>query len=49
MINEDILFSNGADYKNFRTNEMIFAEGNTPSYYFQIVKEKVKINNFNDP
>lgn len=48
MINEDLLFSHGADYKNFKTNEMIFAEGDTPQYYYQIVKGKLKINNFND-
>ena len=48
MINEDLLFSNGAEYKNFKANEMIFAEGDTPSYYFQIADGKVKINNFND-
>jgi len=48
MINEDLLFSNGAEYKYFKVNEIIFAEGDTPSYYFQIVDGKVKINNFND-
>lgn len=48
MINEDLLFSNGAEYKNFKANETIFAEGDTPSYYFQIADGKVKINNFND-
>ncbi|AYN02387.1 Crp/Fnr family transcriptional regulator [Chryseobacterium sp. 3008163] len=48
MINEDLLFSNGAEYKNFKANEIIFAEDDTPSYYFQITKGKVKINNFND-
>lgn len=48
MINEDLLFSNGAELKNFKANEIIFAEGDTPSYYFQITKGKVKINNFND-
>ena len=48
MINEDLLFSHGADCKNFKTNEMIFSEGDTPQYYYQIVEGKLKINNFND-
>lgn len=48
MIIEDVLLSCGADYKNFETNQLLFAEGDTPSYYFQIVKGKIKINNYND-
>lgn len=48
MINEDLLLSHGADYKNFKIHEMIFAEGDTPQYYYQIVEGKIKINNFND-
>ncbi len=48
MINEDILFAYGADYKNFKATDMIFAEGDMPSYYFQITAGKVKINNIND-
>jgi CRP-like cAMP-binding protein len=48
MIIEDLLLSYGADYKNYETNDIIFAEGDTPSYYFQIVKGKIKINNYND-
>lgn len=48
MIKEDILFSHGADSKNFKAGEVIFAEGDTPAYYFQIQHGKVKINNIND-
>ena len=48
MIIEDVLLSCGADYKNFETNQLLFAEGDTPSYYFQIVKGKIKVNNYND-
>lgn len=48
MIVEDLLVSYGADYKNYETNDVIFTEGDTPSYYFQIVKGKIKVNNYND-
>lgn len=48
MIIEDILLSYGADYKNFETNQLIFAEGDTPSYYFQVVQGKIKVNNYSD-
>ncbi|MCU7616579.1 Crp/Fnr family transcriptional regulator [Chryseobacterium sp. PBS4-4] len=48
MINEDLLLSYGADYKNYKTNDVIFTEGDTPSYYFQIVVGKIKINNYNE-
>ena len=48
MIIEDLLLSYGADYKNYKTNDTIFSEGDFPSYYFQIVKGKVKINNYSD-
>lgn len=48
MIIEDLLLSYGADYKNYKTNDTIFSEGDFPSYYFQIIKGKVKINNYSD-
>lgn len=48
MIIEDLLLSYGADYKNYETNDIIFAEGDTPSLYFQIIRGKIKINNYND-
>ncbi len=48
MIFEDLLISYGADYKKYRTNDIIFAEGENPSFYYQILDGKVKINNYND-
>lgn len=48
MIIEDLLLSYGADYKNFETNDVLFSEGDKPSYYFQILQGKIKINNYND-
>lgn len=48
MIIEELLLSYGADYKNYKTNETIFSESEIPSYYFQIIKGTVKINNYND-
>ncbi|CAD7814980.1 cAMP-activated global transcriptional regulator CRP [Chryseobacterium aquaeductus] len=48
MINEDLLFSYSAEYKNFKTNDVIFEAGDKPLFYYQITSGKVKINNFND-
>jgi len=48
MIIENLLLSYGGDYKKFETNEVIFNEGDAPSYYFQILEGRVKINNHNE-
>ncbi|MCU7613701.1 Crp/Fnr family transcriptional regulator [Chryseobacterium sp. GMJ5] len=48
MIIENLLLSYGGDYKKFETNEIIFKEGDSPAYYFQIASGKVKINNQNE-
>lgn len=48
MIIEDLLFSYGADIKNYEANDIIFREGEFPSYYFQIKKGKIKLNNYNE-
>ena len=48
MINEDKLFSFGADLKTYNPDDLLFSEGEVPSYFFLISKGKVKLNNFNE-
>ncbi|WEK70490.1 MAG: Crp/Fnr family transcriptional regulator [Candidatus Chryseobacterium colombiense] len=47
-IEESLLYSFGAETKNFKKGEMIFKEGDQVLYYFQIVEGKIKLNNYND-
>lgn len=48
MITEDLLFSIGAETKNYKANDIIFSEKEFPIYYFQIINGKVKLNNYNE-
>ncbi|MEY8760172.1 Crp/Fnr family transcriptional regulator [Chryseobacterium tongliaoense] len=48
MISEQLLLTYGADVKNYKANEIIFREGEFSNYYFQILKGKVKLNNYNE-
>lgn len=48
MINEDLLFSFGADLKTYDPEDIIFSEGEMPSYFFLISNGKVKLNNYNE-
>ncbi|MCX8524887.1 Crp/Fnr family transcriptional regulator [Chryseobacterium formosus] len=48
MINEDLLFSFGADLKTYDPEDIIFSEGEMPSYFFLISRGKVKLNNYNE-
>ena len=48
VIEEVILESIGADTEHHAAGSTIFAEGSTPSYYFQIVEGEVKLNNYNE-
>jgi CRP/FNR family cyclic AMP-dependent transcriptional regulator len=47
IINEKFLFSAGAELKQYNSGDIIFCEGATPYYYYQIIKGKVKLNNYN--
>lgn len=47
IINESILESLGATTEHYQPGESIFLEDDTPRYYFQILKGKVKLNNYN--
>lgn len=48
VINENILFSAGAEIRDYKPTENIFSEGDTPHYYYQIITGEVKLNNYNE-
>ncbi|TDG37418.1 Crp/Fnr family transcriptional regulator [Pedobacter changchengzhani] len=48
MINECLLEQTGAKRVFLEKNQIIFKEGETARYYYQIVTGAVKMNNFND-
>lgn len=45
IIPEDILFQHGAVIKNYSESEIIFSEGHSSKYYYQIQEGTVKISN----
>ncbi|WP_347216242.1 Crp/Fnr family transcriptional regulator [Chryseobacterium sp.] len=47
-IDQHLLHSFGGEDKIYKKMEMIFKEGDHAQYYFQIVKGKVKLNNYNE-
>jgi len=48
VINENILYSAGAHVIHYRPGEYIFREGDTTSYYYQIISGEVKLNNYSE-
>lgn len=48
IIPEDILFQHGAVIKNYSKYEIIFSEGHSSKYYYQIQEGTVKISNLFD-
>jgi len=48
VISEKILYSMGADVKQYDPTEIIFSEGDSPSFYYQIITGEVKLNNYNE-
>jgi len=48
MIKVDLILSCGGTLRNVVKNEMIFKAGHFPSYYYQVVEGKVKMNNYSD-
>lgn len=48
MIEEDLLIAFGAKTASFEKGEVLFRQGDTPRYYFQILSGAIKMNNFND-
>ena len=45
QIDTDILIAWGAVAKKYRKNDIIFLEGDTPRYYYQVISGKVKLFN----
>lgn len=48
MIDESLLIQFGSKLASFEKGEVLFAQGDTPRYYFQVLSGEVKMNNFND-
>ncbi|WP_413532199.1 Crp/Fnr family transcriptional regulator [Empedobacter brevis] len=48
MINEELLIEFGGEIRDFKKKEVFFEVGHYPSYYYQIVEGKVKMNNFSE-
>lgn len=46
MITENLLLSFGAEIKDYKAEDIIFREEDSPMYYYQIEKGKVKLNNY---
>ncbi|WP_345988585.1 Crp/Fnr family transcriptional regulator [Chryseobacterium sp. Chry.R1] len=47
-IDQELLYSFGAEDKTYKRGELIFREGDHALYYFQIAEGKVKLNNYNE-
>ncbi|MGG5207595.1 Crp/Fnr family transcriptional regulator [Chryseobacterium sp. MIQD13] len=45
-IDEEVLYSYGGELKQYKKGEIIYREGDYAVYYFQILKGKVKLNNY---
>lgn len=48
LISEDLLFSYGAEIRNYDKGEIIFSEKDSPKNYFQLVSGRIKLNHYNE-
>ncbi|MBL1221066.1 Crp/Fnr family transcriptional regulator [Chryseobacterium sp. L7] len=48
MIIEDLLISFGAETKNYESGDIIFREGEFSTFYYQIEKGQIKLNNYTE-
>lgn len=48
MIIENLLISFGAEIKDYKAEDIIFREEESPMYYYQIKKGKIKLNNYTE-
>ncbi|WP_294287042.1 Crp/Fnr family transcriptional regulator [uncultured Chryseobacterium sp.] len=48
IINENYLRSAGAEMKEYSPGTIIFQEGNSPLYFYQIIEGQIKLNNFTE-
>ncbi|MCC9033242.1 Crp/Fnr family transcriptional regulator [Chryseobacterium sp. Ch-15] len=47
-IDEQLLKSYSAEIRTYKEKEAIFHEGDSPSFYYQIIEGIVKVNNYNE-
>lgn len=48
LIEEQLLMSYGAEVEDLDPAYVIFEEGSTPKYYYQIVKGRIKLNHYDE-
>jgi CRP-like cAMP-binding protein len=48
LIPEELLLSYGAEIEDLSPSYVIFSEGSTPKYYYQILEGRIKLNHYND-
>ncbi|KQT18133.1 hypothetical protein ASG31_05210 [Chryseobacterium sp. Leaf404] len=48
IIDEELLFKNGAEIQKYKAGDTVFSEGSVPKYYYQIKTGLVKINSYKD-
>ncbi|PQA93144.1 Crp/Fnr family transcriptional regulator [Chryseobacterium shigense] len=48
MIVEDVLISFGAEIKEYKAGEIIFREGESSMFYYQIKEGQIKLNNYTE-
>lgn len=48
LISEELLIAYGAETQVFEPSQIIFNEGDTPKYYYQVVDGRIKLNSYNE-
>ncbi|MDQ1160001.1 CRP-like cAMP-binding protein [Chryseobacterium sp. SORGH_AS 447] len=48
LISEDLLRAYGAEKETLKRSHIIFREGDSPKYYYQIIEGRIKLNHYND-
>ena len=48
LIEEQLLLSYGAEIEDMNPSYVIFEEGSTPKYYYQIVNGRIKLNHYDE-
>ncbi|KQT18130.1 hypothetical protein ASG31_05190 [Chryseobacterium sp. Leaf404] len=48
LIEKELLLKYGAVEEVFNRSDVIFDEGDTPKYYYQILEGRIKLNHYND-
>lgn len=48
LISQELLDQYGAETETFPPSHVIFNEGDTPKYYYQVLKGRIKLNHYNE-